>query len=299
MGLLLNYRYKQTNYYKNKFIDVLKFKNVEIPRDLEIVNLGSNQPKFAFDYSETGMAGMNWAIGPQSLEYDFRVFEKFHGFLKEEAFVLIPICPFKFFLFRYPDDSANYKYYAFLDPVSINNYSARTEKLCLDYPVLTAKRSLIRLIKDIPADKRLTVENNPMGTGELKEDAQKWINAWLKQFSLNSLENISLSGENKNDMDKNVIILREMIKFCLERNYRPVIMMLPVTKELGELFPRSFIDKYIAGNINKANTQNIPILNYLNDERFVSPDLYFNSFFFNKKGRKFFTNIVVNDLKSF
>jgi hypothetical protein len=293
---MINYLYKKTNFYKNQFIDAEKFLG-EIPHNLEIVNLGSNQPKFAFDYSETGLSGMNWSLGPQSFEYDSRVLKKFHSFLREEAFVIIPVCPLKFFLYRYIYNSINYKYYKFLDTDMINNYSVRTRKLYIDYPVFTAKRNLIRIIKDVPKDNRLEIEQNPMAEKELEADAKKWVNGWLKQFSLDSFENIFLSEENKDNINRNVTILNDMIDFCLERNYRPIIMLLPVTKELSRLFPQSFIDEQIVGNIEKANTQNIPVLNYLKDVRFISPDLYFNSFFLNKNGREIFTKAVINELK--
>jgi hypothetical protein len=292
-----NNRYKQTNFYKNQFIDTEKFLG-KIPHNLEAVNLGSNQPKFAFDYSDTAMLGMNWAIGPQSFEYDFRVLKKFHNLLKEKAFVLIPVCPLSFFLFRFSNNSSNYKYYKFLDSGMINNYSTRTRQLYIDYPVLIAKWNLIRIIKDVPRDYRLEIENNPMNEKELEADAEKWVNDWLKQFSLDSFENISLSDENKNNINRNVTILNEMIDFCLERNYRPIIMLLPITKKLSSLFPQSFIDEHIVGNIENANTQNIPVLNYLKDRRFISSDLYFNSFFLNKNGRKIFTKAVINELIS-
>jgi hypothetical protein len=293
----VNNKYKQTNFYKNQFIDVEKFTS-SIPKNLEIVNLGSNHPKFAFDYSEADISGMNWAIGPQSFEYDLRILKKFHGFLKEKAFVIIPVCPLNFFLYRYAYDSINYKYYNILAPEEINNYSKKTRFLHIDYPILTAKRNLVRLVKDVPANTQLNIATNPMNNKELVKDANNWIKGWLQQFSLNDLGNISLSTENKNSIEKNIDILNEMIDFCLEKNYRPIIMMLPVTKALSSLFPQSFIDEYIVENIKKANMRGIPVVNYLNDARFISPDLYFNSFFMNAKGRKIFTNAVVKELKN-
>jgi hypothetical protein len=298
IGLLLNYQYKQTNHYKNQFLDVCKFTNNKIPHNLEMINLGSNQPKFAFDYSKTEAVGMNWAVGPQSLEYDFRILKQMHNFLKANAFVVIPICPFSFFLYRFRNDSENYKYYNFLDSSMINNYSSQTKKLYIDYPLFTAKRNLIRLIKDTPVDERPNIKTNPMNEAELTKDAYKWLNGWLKQFSLTGLDNISLSKENKSNIDKNVTVLSEMIDFCLKNTYKPIIMMLPVTKALSNLFSQSFIDDFIIANINKANTKNIPVLNYLKDERFVSPELYFNSFFFNENGRKIFTKIVIEELSN-
>lgn len=47
-------------------------------------------------------------------------------------------------------------------------------------------------------------------------------------------------------------------------------------------------------NLEKANDLNVPLLNYFDDERFISSDLYINSFFFNIKERLLFTEAVVD-----
>jgi hypothetical protein len=269
-----------------------------IPQNLEIINLGSNQPKFAFDYSEMDMLGMNWAIGPQSFEYDFRILKKFHKYLKENAFIIIPVCPLKYFLYRYPYNSVNYKYYTIFDSTLINNYSPQTKFMHIDYPALTARHNLLRILKDVPPDRRLEIDHNPMNEQEMRQDAKKWITGWLKQFSLDNLDHIILSEENRQSIEKNITILYEIIDFCLEKKYRPVIMMLPTTKTLRDLLPESFVCEHILENIEKANVKNIATLNYLDDERFVAPELYFNSFFFNKKGRKYFTKKITEELNS-
>jgi hypothetical protein len=292
---MLNALFKKTNFYKNQFVDAEKFSAL-LPQNLEIVNLGSRHPKFAFDYSGTGVSGMNWAIGPQSFEYDLRILKKFYVFLKRNAFVIVPVCPFNFFLHKYPEDSANYKYYKILDSSQINNYSFWTKLLHIDYPILTAGYNLLRIVKDVPPDRRLEMDHNPMNEHEIGQDAQKWITGWLDQFSLDNLDNITLSEKNRQSIEKNIAILCEIINFCLEENYRPVVMLLPVTKNLRELLPETFINEYILENIKKANTKNVKIINYLDDDRFVAPELYFNSFFLNGNGRKYFTKTVVEEL---
>ena len=69
-----------------------------------------------------------------------------------------------------------------------------------------------------------------------------------------------------------------MIDFCLEREYKPIIMILPVTKELSSLFPDEFIKKYILDYIGESNEKNVTFLNYWKDERFEQRELY--QFFF-------------------
>jgi hypothetical protein len=70
-------------------------------------------------------------------------------------------------------------------------------------------------------------------------------------------------------------------------------MLLPVTNELYDLLPESFRNKYVMEPIQKANNQNVPVLNYLHDQRFAPHDLYINSWWFNLTGRKFFTKTMI------
>ncbi|QNM90771.1 hypothetical protein HOO34_03355 [Aliarcobacter cryaerophilus] len=292
--VIINKLFKNTNFYKNKFIDTHKFK--DIPRNLDIVNLGSNQPKFAFDYSKTNNLGMNWGVGPQALEYDFRILKNFYNYLKPNAKVLITISPFQFFLLDYKDDTSNHKYYNFLDSNFIDNYSNITKKLYIDYPIITAKKQILRILKDTKPDTRLEFEENPMSKDEIKKDALNWMNGWKKQFGINDLENIVLSEENKINIEKNIYILKNMIDFCIEKNIQPVLTIIPVTKELSKHFPDKFVQEQIIDYINKANDKNVRFLNYWKDERFEDESYYINSFFMNKIGRLKFTEQVLKDL---
>lgn len=292
--LIINKLFKNTNYYKNKFIDTYKFQ--DLLKNLEIVNLGSNQPKFAFDFTQSNLLGMNLAVGPQSFEYDFKVLKKYDNYLIKGCKILIPICPFSFFFLHDKNKTAHHKYYNFLDEDFIDNYSNLTKKLYIDYPILTAKKQILRIIKDVKPDNRLEFESNPMSSDEKKEDAQKWLNGWKKQFKINDLRNIVLSDQNKTNIRKNIDILKEMIDFCIEKDFEPVLIIIPVTKELSNHFPDNFFHEQIIDYIKEVNQENVKFLNYWKDERFEEQSYYFNSFFMNKIGRLKFTEQVLKDL---
>lgn len=292
--IFVNKLFKNTNFYKNKFIDTHKFK--DIPKNIEIINLGSNQPKFAFDYSKSNILGMNWGVGPQSFEYDFRILKNFYNHLKPNSKVIISICPFSFLFLEDKNKIAHHKYYNFLDPNFIDNYSNITKKMYIDYPIFTAKKQILRIVKDTKLDNRLELEKNPMSKDEIKKDAQNWMNGWKKQFAVNDLENIVLSEENKISIEKNIEILKDMIDFCIEKNIQPVLTIIPVTKELSKHFPDKFVQEQIIDYINKANKKNVIFLNYWKDSRFENESYYFNSFFMNKIGRLKFTEQVLKDL---
>jgi hypothetical protein len=291
--LILNKLTKRTNWYKNRTEDVTKFcKN--IPMNLDICNLGSNSGKFAFDYESTGLKGENWALGPQTLSYDFRVLKNYFSFLKEGATVLIPLCPFSSCIKDFEDDKINYKYYSFLHPILISNYSQITSKKVMRFVnkpfQVSPIRSILRILHDLPID-----NNKIMDIQSIEVDAQNFINNWKQQFSIADLD-APVSVKNKDCITYNRDLLKDMITFCVERNLKPVIVIPPVTRALSSKLSEKFRGDYIYSLIKEVNMDQVLFLNYFDDERFIDPNLYFNSYFLNQKGRKIFTRQILSDL---
>lgn len=297
-AFLLNALYKRTNAYQNQFVDVRKFSaKGGVGNNLEIVNLGSNHPKFGFDYTGLDVKGENWAVGPQTLEYDFSILRNNISHLASGAVVVIPICLLKMLLFRQEGRTVHTKYYSFLPPEDIVGYSKFEKFNRYDFPLFFHPRSIRSLIRDIKNDERLLLDENPLKTEEaLNKDADHWIDCWNKEFDI-KLPIPTLSAENKSDIQKNIQILKEMIEFCLSKGLRPVIAILPVTNYLYSRFTPEFIENHILAYIAEANEVKVPVKNYLTDERFTDPSLYINSFFFNTKGRKKFTKQFIEDLR--
>ncbi len=296
-AFFLNALYKRTNAYQNQFIDVRKFSQEGgVGNNLEIINLGSNHPKFGFDYTGLDVKGENWAVGPETFEYDFAVLRKNVSHLASRAVVVIPVCLLNFF-YRQINRSTHAKYYSFLSPEDIVGYSQLDKWSNYSFPLLFNPRRLSNLIRDVKKDNRLTLDVNLCKTeADLNKDADRWIDIWNKEFDI-KLPIPTLSAENKSDIQKNIQILKEMIEFCLSKGLRPVIAILPVTNYLYSRFTPEFIEKHILAYIAEANEAKVPVKNYLTDERFTDSSLYINSFFFNTKGRKKFTKQFIEDLR--
>ena len=293
----LNALYKRTNAYRNIFVETEKFRyENRISNDLQLVNLGSNHPKFGFNYDGLNVKAMNWGVGPQSLEYDFAILRKECHHLADNAVVLIPICVLNFFLYRHPFGE-HMKYYGILPKEDIGGYSQKTKITLIDYPLLFHPKKIKYLIKDVPAvTNNLLIDTNPMNEEQLKADADFWINCWNREFDID-INNLVLSDINKTNINRNIHLLHEMIQFCLDRKLRPVICILPVTDYLGDRFSEDFVNNQILTYINEANAQKCPVLNHLKDKRFTDSSLYINSFFFNLHGRKQFTKMIIEELK--
>lgn len=298
-AFFLNALYKRTNAYQNQFVDVRKFSEKGgVGNNLEIINLGSNHPKFGFDYTGLDVKGENWAVGPQTLEYDFSILRNNISHLASGAVVVIPICLLQMLLYRQEGRTVHTKYYSFLKPKDIVGYSQLDKWSNYSFPLLFHPMRLRRLLKDTKKDNRLSLNVNLCKTeADLNKDADRWIDIWNKEFDI-KLPTPTLSAENKSDIQKNIHILKEMIEFCLSKGLRPVIAILPVTNYLYSRFIPEFIENHILAYIAEANEVKVPVKNYLTDERFTDPSLYINSFFFNTKGRKKFTKQFVEDLRA-
>lgn len=298
-AFLLNALYKRTNSFRNQFVDVRKFAiKGGVGDNLEIVNLGSNHPKFGFDYSEFDVKGENWAVGPQTLEYDFSILRNNVSHLAPGAVVVIPICLLKMFLYRQEGRAIHVKYYSCLPAKDIVGYSWLEKLSKYIFPLFFHPRALRTLIRDVKKDERLLLDENPLKTeNALNNDADFWISCWNKEFNI-QLPTPELSPNNRNDIIQNVRILGKMIDYCCSEGLKPVVAILPVTNYLRSRFTDEFVEKYILGYIKDANKAGAHVLNYLSDERFTDSSLYINSFFFNSKGRKAFTKQFIEDLKA-
>lgn len=293
--MVLNILVKRTNWYKSRLADGWKFRK-DISCNLDVCNMGSNSGKYAFDYEGTGLKGENWAVGPQTLSYDFRVLKNYFSYLKDDATVLFPLCPFSGCIKDFEDEDVNRKYYAFLHPILILNYSQKMKDKVMRFvdrpfqhsPFVSVKR-LIRDYPDIETQKEIMDERM------MEKDAENWMKSWKKQFSISDLD-APVFGQNLDCMKYNKRLLREMIQFCLERNLHPVLVLPPVTKILSNKFSETFRENYIYSMVRDIANDQVPFLNYFDDRRFHSLSLYYNAYFLNKKGSRLFTDQVLNDL---
>ena len=211
--------------------------------------------------------------------------------------VVIPTCLLNFFLYRFENKNTYNKYYKFLSREEIPNYNRWQRVFGINLPLLTNPKLLRHLLKDAKKDNKLQLSQNPMsGEEKLIADADYWVKSWEAQFKI-SLPSPILSEKNTKDIQHNIRLLNEMLHYCVDHGYKPIIVIFPVTKYLSSRFPDQFISNHILKYLVESNSMGVPVLNYLRDDRFSDEMLYINSFFFNKKGRQAFTRAFINDLK--
>ena len=188
--------------------------------------------------------------------------------------------------------------------IPIQPYMLEKAKKYAEYPILFGKQAIKELLKFILKRKRLSINKdsldkltfNPMSEEQLQKDADKWMSGWKKQFSIDDFE-APLTEENQKGRTYRISVMQDLIDFCRERGYMPVYVIPPVTKYLANRFTSRFRDIYIYQYLKQVN-RNIPLLDYFDNKELMDKDLFFNSFFFNQKGAKQFTERVLKDLNN-
>ena len=105
--------------------------------------------------------------------------------------------------------------------------------------------------------------------------------------------------------DKNIGIkqLIDILEFCEERDFKPILISTPQTYLYNEQIGEKNYEERIYDNIkeieNKMNKKYL-YLDYSHDERFINNLEYFSDDdHLNEKGAEYFTEILLNDIKSY
>ena len=285
--VLLNFLYKNTKAFAAKFGEVAKFKR--IPLNLEIANLGSNHAKHGFNYDGLGANGFNFALGPQYPWYDLAILKTYARHLKKGCRVLI-VLPAA--IFCCGDNCwETDKYYHFLPRKMIKDFSWM-KKMGAIFPLLAHPGQVRRLFRDVGSAG--PVENT---RAHCENAAIARRDGWIKQFGLIDMVSGNFSEDLLRQFEKAVALVSQIIDFCRENGFRPVLVVPPASAALQKLMGEEFLRAALYENIRKANGGHAPVLDYLHDARFSDHSLYLNSDFLNESGALLFTRAVYDDLQ--
>lgn len=283
---------RHTHWYDAYWQGVQKFWSINT-FGLDVINLGSGAAVHAFDYSEAGVKGMNWALAPQSLVHDYNILRNYFSYLREGAVVIITICPFSCLYSQY-DKKANFKYYTFLHPATIIDFddNERTRALTIRsnpfkaMPAQSIKlttKELLRVLKQ-----KLVPNKHQI---DLKPTADSMLNGWKKQFGITDLS-APLSEQHLAEQKSRRESLDEIIAFCRERNLKPIVVIPPMHHTLTDQFTPEFLDNYVNKFLNGIDA---PIYNNMYKYSHED-DCFASALFLNKDGAKRYTNDILQQL---
>lgn len=268
-------------------------------RNFDLINLGSNSAKYAFDYTDELVRAMNWSSGTQTLIDDYKLVRNFHSVLKENGTVIITIMPFTSINKKtgLMDAFKFWKVFDYTQTASKYQKKCRIlERLPILFGVPAVKTSIKRLIgRDIQRTDMVDTETNLMPEEHMKEHAARIIDSWKQEFSIENLEAV-LTERNLKGRRVRIHVMKDLLDFLKERGYKAVFVIPPVSSYLKKYFTEAFREIYIYSYLRQFD-HDIPILDYLANDEFEDKDLYFNSYYLNRRGAKIFTHKVITDLQ--
>ena len=275
--------YKNTDNYKISNQQRIRLMNV--PNDLEVVNIGSGPVYYGIDYTYCDRNGYNLATAPQNFEYGYKILRRFSSNLKPGATVIITVmAPMSFGqnedILR--KDYAD-RYYGILSPEEIDNYSIK-RAFVVNHPLLFALINEIRQLF-----------RNPNQTGK----KLSIVEVWKGEFGLKNLRDGEQGRDHSVTFLSKVNLLVEMVKYCRDNQWNPVFVIPPIPETTRLEISEEFLNAFVWDNMSivKEKVGEIKILNYYDDPRF-GMDLFYNDIFLNDKGTEIFSKILFEEIYS-
>ncbi|GHT83063.1 hypothetical protein FACS1894137_03270 [Spirochaetia bacterium] len=291
--VVLNYLYIRTTYWKESVaVTTGKFKNV--PEHIQLANVGSSHGTESFDYTGIPYRAFNFALSSQRHVYNYAVLEQYIEHFDKNAVLLIPISYFEITRIKSDFTDQRARYYRFLDKQHIESYSP-SEKLVFDlFPVLTAKDTILFIIKDQPPPEKQIIT---MPETELIDNCDKAYKSLTTDTPGIEIE----AGEEGFAYNKNWVI--KTIELCHAHGIRPVLITTPITSILNTVYAEKspdFFDTFYRFTREITDIYpSLPYFDYSHDRRFEDDfSLFGDSHHLNILGAEKFTAIVISDLQA-
>lgn len=128
----------------------------------------------------------------------------------------------------------------------------------------------------------------PSAISHYRDNTDFMFNKWLHtdEFSTEYFD------ENRRDLEK-------LIEYSLRQQWRPVLVMIPITASFVDALPDEYLQEYVYEQLEKTDTQGVEVLDYLEFEPITSNQrLFGNVDHLEKAGRSIFSYVLLQDLIS-
>lgn len=296
-SLSLNRRIKASQWYYNTFPHLEEYESIQ--RNSDVLCIGSTIAKYAIDFKYVdGIIGSNLATLPETVYYDFQVVKNYHSYLKDGGVFIFIVCPFTLLKDKYTKEEGNInylniRYYPILHRALIDNFNySLLDKWVLN-PYKIGYKAWIRAFIDAKKSNSMILANNPLSDNEMADNARSRIEAWLEEFNLKDLYE-PVNQNLQETINNNINILKQLEAFITERKYKGAIIIPPLSAELTQLLPYSFIESVL---INPISQLNMPVISYLGKKEWMDKTFFRDSFTLNAQGRAVLTKDIINKLQ--
>ena len=337
-GLLigvLNRFYVNGYYYRDVYSEIDKM--YDVPYDIQMVNLGTSHGLASFRYPEDGVTRYNLALSGEDIYHDFATLKQFADHLAPGCIVALPTSYFSFCMST--EEPSQKRYYAYLDREYLRGFSYETLINAKYLPVLRSGEFIIKdLIKDQELDvgaammdedleapeavseetsagpindsaaaspvsaSDAAAQSGPAPSYELTDQEKESKEAELISHAAGRVESwrSGYMTAGRRFIAENTAILTEMVQFCYDHGFRPLLVTTPIYKALNDNFSEEELRVcYFDPMREVAQKTGVPYLDLSHDAVLsATPDYYGNSDHMNRYGAAAFYEVYTAYLKT-
>lgn len=273
--------------------DLLKFKEysaLEI-NSIKLVNLGSSHGNYGIYYrTDDYQKKMNLARDSQNFYYDLQLLKKYQSKIEKEAIIIIPVSIASFY--NHNSVKLEKRYFQLLSRNKLLNTNVVEYFLLKNFSVLYPPNNILKIKRKFKEEKY-----------NMKYPDNLEINFRIKESEETVLRHLGIS-EKKLLIKNAECDFINLIDYIEENNWKYVLITTPFSYLYNEN-----IEKYQSGafkeriydnivEVEKKLNKKFIYLDYSHDERFENHlEYFFDDDHLNEKGAKYFTEILLEDLK--
>lgn len=267
-------------------------------KNLNWISFGSSYCRYGLSSGEDEV-GFNFGVAAQFLYYSDKMLREYAtSCLKNKGNVYLIIA---YLVFAEVGRGwyGVQRYNELLKKKTLGDDYSYKQRLLLRFPLLAHPRNIKRLLRYIikgDQNQYSTLRYNELSEKEVHAQAAKRCSDWCRQFGLKDTISNDLSDELLKKFANTRKILTGMIQYCLDNDFKPILVVTPVSKIMREHLGKEFTQVVLYDNIKMSNKQNVPFMDYFEDPEFDDSSLYYNNAdFLNARGRELFTKKLLND----
>ncbi len=232
------------------------------------------------------MTGFNFALSSQSVQYDKKILEQYIDSFKEDAIVCIPVSYFTFYRGN-PTRATGFRYYYFLDPQYINDFSIKEYLLYRIFPILASGENKFGLLWRNENSNHQPITENRYEVYELERAGFKRAEVHYKSIEEGM-------GEDEELLTRD---LYEMIEICQRNNLRVVLITTPLMPAYSDNFSQEFLVEFYNHVDEAIQLYDVEYFDYSRDEEFIyEHDFFRDTDHLNSVGSKVFMERLKEDL---
>lgn len=279
VGILYSLSWLWSNYRDEYNIKFFQLERKDV-KNLKIINLGSSHTYYGIKYP-LNVNGYNLGLSSQNFYYDQKILFKYENKLGKNAIIIIPISIFSFYS-GFNTEEIDKNYVSILNKKDILHLK-NTEWFLLKYFSIT--QPFNKIFKIVTKHGTLQYHENYM----------------FNKMKIDSLEAAKRHLKEK-DSEIDIQLLCNTLDFINKKDYKIILITTPYTNLYNIAVGEDNFQKRIYDNIKKVENilgKSFLYLDYSHDKRFINNlDYFMDSDHLNEKGAKYFTKILLEDIKN-